>query len=304
MHRLAPLDHAGRAIPVPPHHLFSWRTLGLKLLLNLLVWTTILFMVLMVGAAFKAPELEILLRIAPKTGLLSAGLSALVTFCSVVIPELARPWTRRAYGRQLEARIEQMSSAELQQQLKECDLELERTASARERTSLAAWRDWLELKRAERLRELPHRGRLTLRPSRRKLILSTACGAVGMALGLWLILLAIVGGDGGTGIEGFRGPNGVWTKSVIGGLILLVTAVPILEAYTVRVELTADELRKQGWGIRLWSIPVANVSLSLGDDGCWLVADTRTQKRVGELNPHHFDDAELLTLLGRFRSAA
>lgn len=303
MHWLPPLDHFGRAIPVPPHHLFSWRMQGVRLLLSLPVGMAFWFALLIIGAAFKTPDLAILVRIAPDMAVIAASLSALFSFFLVAMPQLMWPWTRRGYGRQLEARIEQMSASMLNQQIEQCDLELDSAASVRRRTTLAAWRHWLEAKRVARTVEItPQRQeRLTLRPSRRKLITSAACGAVFLAVGLWFILLAILGGDGGTGIEGFSGPNAVWTKSVIGGLLVLVTAIPLLEAFTVRVDLTAVELRKRGWGRILWSISRENVSLALGDDGSWLVLNARTQKRIGELNPHHFEDGELLALVGRLR---
>lgn len=41
------------------------------------------------------------------------------------------------------------------------------------------------------------------------------------------------------------------------------------------------------------------MSLTLGDDGSWHVLDARDEKRVGELNPDHFEDGELLTLIRR-----
>ena len=196
-----------------------------------------------------------------------------------------------------------MSTSELNQQIEQCDHEMEGTASARRRSALAAWRVWLDAKRIARTAGVAPRRpeRLTLRPARRKLIGSVACGGLILAVGLWIILLAIVGGDGGTGIKGFSGPNAVWTKSIIGGLLVLVTAIPLIEAITVRVDLTAVELSKRGWGRTLWSMPRKEVLLVLGDDGCWQVLDAGTQKRIGELNPHHFEDGELLALIGLLR---
>lgn len=303
---LPPLDHSGRAIPVPPHHLFSWRKQGIQLLLSLLIWMALWFALLIIVAAFKTRDLALLAGIVPDMAAFAASLAALFSFLLVVTPQLVWPWTRRGYGRELEARIEQMSISELGRQIEQCDLELDSVPAARKRAAIAAWRDWLEGKRVERVLDgASHRlERLTLRPSRRKLIISTASGGIFLAVGLWFIVLAIVGGDGGTGIAGFSGPNAAWAKSIIGGLLVLGTTVPILEAFTVRVDLTAVELRKQGWGRTLWSIPTDNVSLALGDDGAWQVLDADSQKRIGELNPHHFEDSDLLDLIGRFRPVA
>lgn len=303
---ISPLDHFGRPIPVPAHHLFGWRRQGVHLLLSLAIWMAFWFAVMMVGAAIKSRDLQVLIDIAPKMAVVAAWLSALFSFFLVAGPVFAWPLTRRAFGRQLEARIEKMNESELNEQIELCDRELDSSVSVGRKAALAKWRVWLQAKQAARpLASGPQfHAQLTLRPSRRKMITTVACGSGGLAAGLWLILLAILGGDGGTGIAGFSGPNAVWTKSIIGGLLVIVTAIPLIEALTVRVDLTAVELRKGAWGRRLWSIPTENVSLTLGDDGSWQITDVRTLKRVGDLNPHHFDDSQFLTLIGRLRPTA
>lgn len=264
------------------------------------------FALLMIAAAFKTLDVAILVGVAPDIAVFAAGLSVLMTFGSVAMPELMWPWTRREYGRRLEGRIEQMNASELSQEIERCNLELSAAASAGRRTALVAWRQWLEAKRVERAPDVtPHRReQLTLRPTRRKLIGSAVCGGLFMAVGLWFILLAVVGGDGGTGFDGFRGPNAFWAKSIIGGLIVLVTAIPLVEAFTVRVDLSAVELRKRAWGRTLWSLPTANVALTQGDDGSWQVLDTRHQKRIGWLDSKHFEDVEFLKLIERLRPAS
>jgi hypothetical protein len=303
MRWLPPLDHAGQPVPVPTHHLFSCRTQGLQLLTSFVLWTGILSALMVFLAVYETRELDSLVRVAPEMMVRAATFALVLTFLLVAMPLLSWPWSRREYGRQLVARIEQMSMSELDQMIEQCDRELDSAASTKRAAAVVAWRQWLETKRASHTSDgaiQPHE-RLTLRPSRRNRVTSAACGGVFLVIGLWLILLAIIGGDGGTGIVGFSGPNAFWTKLAIGCLMVVVTVIPLVEAFTVRVDLTASELRKRGWGRLLWSIPRAAVSLVPGDEGCWEVFDARNNKRVGELNPQHFEDDEFLAVMGLLR---
>lgn len=302
---LPPLDHFGRPIPVPSHHLFSWRTQGVQLLLSLLVWMAFMVAVTIVMAVFETRDPELLIRWMPKMAVIAASFSVLITLLMAAIPPLTWPWARREYGLRLEARIEQMTMSELCQQIEQCDRELEIKPSSRQRRALVAWRNWLDTKRVARTAEITPQvlERLILKPARRKLFAAVACGGPFLAVGFWIIWLAIAGGDGGTGVKGFSGPNAVWTKSFIGSLLVIVTAIPLIEAFTVRVVLTAVELRKRAWGRTLWSVLREDVLLVSGYDGCWDVLDARTQKRLGELNPHHFEDGQLLALIGQLRPA-
>ncbi len=293
----------GRPIPVPIHHLFDAKQSVVQALRSFLIWMGLFFALLMIAAAFGSMEMKLLARVAPRMAAYAAGVAGLFTFALVALPLLAWPWARRGFGRRLDARIAQMSEAELDQQIELCRQELETAASASRRTELTAWSFWLQAKRAMRaaVGDPQRQMRLTLLPSKRKLMTSAACGSIPLVAGFWIILLAILGGDGGTGLEGFTGPNTFWTKGVIGTLLVLGSAIPLLEAFTVRVDLTDTELRKRTLGRTLWSVPRQGVHLVMDDGGACQVLEANSQKKIGELNPLHFEDGQLLTLIGQLR---
>ena len=157
MHWLPPLDRSGQVIPVPTRYPDSWRKLAAQLLASLLAFPAILLIVLIMKAVFITHDPQVLLWTARRGAPIIAVLSVFFSFYTVALPRLMWLRTRRKYGRQLEAHIEQMTVSELNQQIEACDIELRNTPSAWRRARLIAWRRWLEAKRVARAVEIAPR---------------------------------------------------------------------------------------------------------------------------------------------------
>jgi hypothetical protein len=306
MFSLPPLDHTGRPIPVPRHHLFGWNIQGRQALASFLGWMVIWPMLLLVRIVPDMPGPAAVVDAAPLIALLTVVYSFGLTVLFVGVPLAAWPWARKGYGRRLAVRIGHLSDAELDSWIEGCARESDTTGRADRRAALREWADWLQKQRDTRAAGPPRRSdTLTLRPPARKLLMSTLGAMVLLAPGAWFVALAVLGGDGGTGIEGFSGPNAVWVKSGVGGLMLLVGAVPLLEACTVRVDLDAFELRKRQFGRTIWAVPRQHVRLVETDlpDGCgYEVRDAQLDKRIGTLNIAHYGDGDLIRLMEQLRS--
>jgi hypothetical protein len=303
MFHLPPIGHDGAPIPVPPHHIFGWRRQGAQLVFSFMGWAVLWFAVTVGGSILRTPRsLESLRNVVPVAAVLALGMATLLTFLFVATPLLAWPWNRREFGRRLERRVAQMSDTELEVELELARAERRDANDARAR-GLELWIQWLEAQQAVQIAPDTKREDryLTLLPSRRKLAASTVCGAVPLAAGIWLLVLAVVGGDGGTGIEGFSGPNAVWVKAVIGGLLVVTTGVSLIEAFTVRVDLDANVIRKRAWWRVLWSVPRSDVAVEEDDSDTYRVLNRRTGETVGNLNLHHFENGQLLALIAELR---
>lgn len=303
MFRLPPIGHDGAPIPVPPHHIFGCRRQGAQLVLSFIGWAVFWFAVLVGGAILRTPRsLESLKNVVPDAAAFALVAATLFTVLFVAIPLLAWPWNRRGFGRRMELRIAQMSDAELEAELERCRAERRDAKDARA-GDLDVWIPWLEAQQSAQIAQHTKREDrcLTLLPSRRKLAASMACGGILLAAGAWLLVLAVVGGDGGTGIEGFSGPNADWVKAVIGGLLVVTTGVPLIEAFTVRVDLDAHVIRKRAWWRVLWSVPRSEVAVEENDNDTYRVVNRRTGEAVGDLNLHHFENGQLLALIAELR---
>jgi hypothetical protein len=286
---------------------FGWRRLLVKSALSFLGWFSLWFLIVMVGAASHLRDVHSFIAAAMKIASYSASIAALFTIMFMIVPLFFWPWTRRGYGRQLEARFQQMSGPELDDQIEQCTREMHGTTDERTKRSLESWSQWLRDQRADRAGSIQTTLRsrlLSVRPSLRKLLTSAACAAVLIALGLTIIAVALLGGDRRGPIEEVRQTGFDWPKYIIGAALILGAIVPMIEAFTVRIDLTADELRKSAFGRTLWVLPREHVQLVEGDDSAWQVQDRRTNKPVGQLNPAQLEDSGFLALIVQLRGTS